>query len=150
MMKRIVIVACALALAPFASAQMYKYVDKDGKTVYTDQPPPGSEPKQMNVPSSATGSSPAPAKSAVQQDKELQKARDKAQEGTKKADETAARAKAEEERCESAKTAYTHYAQGGRISKYNAQGERIFLGDAEIDAERERAKQKMEEVCKKS
>ena len=114
-MKRIVIVACALALAPLASAQLYKYVDKDGKTVYTDQPPADADPKAMRVPSSAVGNAPAPAKTAVQQDKELQKARDKAKEGEKKAEETLARARAEEERCRSAKTAYEHYAQGGRI-----------------------------------
>jgi hypothetical protein len=149
-MKRIVILACALALATGASAQLYKYVDEKGKTVYTDQPPPSSDPKQVNIPSTATGGAAAPGKTYVQQDKELQKARDKANEGSKKADETAARAKAEEERCGSAKTAYEHYAQGGRISKYNEKGERVFLGDAEIDAERDRARQKMEEVCKKS
>jgi len=149
-MKAIVLLACALALAPLASAQMYKYVDKNGKTVYTDQPPPDSDPQSMRVPSSAVGSSPAPGKSYVQQDKELQKAREKAKEGDKKAEETANRARAEEERCQSAKTAYEHYAQGGRLSKYNEKGEKVFLGDAEIDAERERAKAKMEEVCKKS
>jgi hypothetical protein len=148
-MRRIVILACALALAPVVSAQLYKYVDKDGKTVYTDQPPASADPKQMNIPSSATGVA-APGKSYVQQDKELQKARDKAKEGDKKSEEKEARAQAEAERCQSAKTAYEHYAQGGRISKYNEKGERVFLGDAEIDAERERSKQKMEEVCKKS
>ncbi|HUQ27320.1 MAG TPA: DUF4124 domain-containing protein [Usitatibacter sp.] len=149
-MRRIVILACALALAPLASAQLYKYVDKNGKTVYTDQPPADADPKHVNIPSSATGGPGAPAKSAVQQDKELQKGRDKLKESEKKSDETIARAKADEERCRSAKTAHEHYAQGGRISKYNEKGERVFLGDAEIDAERERSRQKMEEVCKKS
>ena len=149
-MKRIVILACALALAPVVSAQLYKYLDKDGKTVYTDQPPASADTKQMHIPSTATGPAPAPGKSSVQQDKELQKARDKAKESGKKSDEVAARARAEEERCQSAKTAYEHYSQGGRISKYNDKGERVFLGDAEIDSERERARQKVDEVCKKS
>ena len=39
-MKTIVLLTCALAVATLASAQLYKYVDKNGKTVYTDQPPP--------------------------------------------------------------------------------------------------------------
>jgi hypothetical protein len=148
-MKRIVILACALAFAPLVSAQLYKYVDQNGKTVYTDQPPPEADTKQMRIPSSATGgSAPAPGKSYVQQDKELQKGREKAKEGDKKGEEKEARRVAEQERCQSAKTAYEHYAQGGRISKYNEKGERVFLGDAEIDAERDRAKAKMEEVCK--
>ena len=146
-MKRIVILACAVLLAPFASAQLYKYVDQNGKTVYTDQPPPEADTKQMRIQSSATPGS-APAKGYVQQDKELQKGRDKAKEGDKKSEEKEARARAEQERCQSAKTAFEHYAQGGRISKYNEKGERVFLGDAEIDAERDRAKAKVEEVCK--
>ena len=149
-MKKIIVLACALALAPIASAQMYKYVDKNGKTVYTDQPPPEADPKAMRIPSSATGSSaPAPAKSAVQQDKELQKGREKQAEAGKKADEAAAYAKAQEERCNSAKGAYEQYAQGGRIARINEKGEKEFLGDAEIDAARERARAQMEQACKK-
>ncbi len=147
-MKRIVILACALALAPFASAQLYKYVDKDGKTVYTDQPPPGVDTKQMNVPSSAVGNAPAPGKSAVAQDKELQKGRDKAKEEAKKTEEKETRAKAEEERCNSAKAAYAQYQLGGRLTKMNEKGEKVFLGDDEIDAARERAKQQVEQYCK--
>jgi hypothetical protein len=85
----------------------------------------------------------------VQQDKELQKARDKVKESGKKAEETAARDKAVDERCESARGAYRVYADGGRIAKLNEKGEKVFLGDAEIDATREKAKAQMEEACKK-
>ena len=46
-MKRIVLLVLACAVAPLATAQMYKYVDKDGKTVYTDQPPPDADAKAV-------------------------------------------------------------------------------------------------------
>jgi hypothetical protein len=147
-MKRIVILACALVLAPLVSAQLYKYTDQNGKTVYTDQPPPEADTKQMRIPSSATGGAAPAGKTYVQQDKELQKGRDKLKEGDKKSDEKEVRARADLERCQSAKSAYEHYAAGGRIAKYDEKGERVFLGDAEIDAERARAKAKMDEVCK--
>jgi len=149
-MNRIVLLICVLAVATLASAQLYKYVDKNGKTVYTDQPPPDADPKAMRIPSSAQGSAPAPAKSAVAQDKELQKGRDKAKENEKKAEDTAARARQQEELCASATMAYQQYAQGGRMTKLDEKGEKIFLGDAEIDAARESSKRKMDEVCKKS
>jgi hypothetical protein len=149
-MKRIVLLTCVLAIATLASAQLYKYVDKNGKTVYTDQPPPdAADPKAMSIPSSATGSAPPPAKSAVAQDKELQKGRDKAKENEKKAEETASRARQQEELCTNATMAYQQYSQGGRMTKLDEKGEKIFLGDAEIDAARETAKRKMDEVCKK-
>jgi len=148
-MKGIVLLTCVLAVATLASAQLYKYVDKNGKTVYTDQPPPDADPKAMRIPSSAQGSAPPPAKSAVAQDKELQKGRDKAKENEKKAEETASRARQQEELCANATMAYQQYSQGGRMTKLDEKGEKIFLGDAEIDAARESAKRKMDEVCKK-
>jgi hypothetical protein len=146
-MKRIVLLTCVLAVATLASAQLYKYVDKNGKTVYTDQPPPDADPKAMKISPSSTAS--APGKTAVQQDKDLQKGRDKAAESGKKADETAARERQQAELCQTATMAYNTYAQGGRITKLDQNGEKIYLGDAEIDAARESAKQKMDEVCKK-
>ena len=39
-MKAIALLLAGLAMASGAEAQMYKWVDKDGKTHYTDMPPP--------------------------------------------------------------------------------------------------------------
>lgn len=39
-MKAIALLLAGLAMASGAEAQMYKWVDKDGKTHYTDTPPP--------------------------------------------------------------------------------------------------------------
>ena len=148
-MKRFIVLACALALVPLASAQMYKYVDKNGKTVYTDQPPAEADTTNVRIPSSAIGNAPPAGKSAVAQDKENQKGKEKAAEGAKKAEEKAAYAKAEEERCNSAKAAYAQYSMGGRITKLDDKGEKIFLGDSEIDAARDRAKSQVDQYCKK-
>jgi hypothetical protein len=148
-MKRIIVLACALALGPIASAQLYKYVDKNGKTVYTDQPPPEADPKAMRIPSAATGSTAAPGKTYVQQDKDQQKGREKVSEGAKKADEAAARAKEAEQRCIDSRSAYEVYAQGGRIARVNEKGEREYMGDEQIDAAREKARAQMEQDCKK-
>ena len=152
-MKRIVMLAGLLALAPFAGAELYKYVDKDGKTVYTDQPPANAKTEAVNVPKSF----PAPAtgvaggnKSAVERDKELEKGRQQAREKEKKADEAAHKAQLAEQRCTQARTAFQQLSDGGRIVKYNEKGERVYLGDSEIESERERARRDMEEACKKS
>ncbi len=84
MMKRTLFVALAVALAPAAEAQLYKYVDKNGKTIYSDQPPPDADTKSVTV--RAAGSA-APQKSAVERDKEAEKGRKAASEGAKKANE---------------------------------------------------------------
>ena len=147
-MKRLVMLAVALALAPFASAELYKYTDSNGKTVYTDQPPPSTDSTQVKVqPSSPAGS---PQKSALDRDKELQKLRDKSRDDAKKSEAAAKNAQIAEERCNQATGRYNALAQGGRISKFNQQGEREMMGDDEIAAEKEKARVQMEEACKKS
>ena|ERR1700693_4663075 len=149
-MKRLVILAFACALAPLASAQLYKYVDKDGKTVYSDQPPVNVDTKQLNIHSGASAATPAAPKTALERDKDLQKGRDDARDKAKKSDEASKQAQANEERCSQARAAYQTYADGGRIHKYNDKGERVYLGDQEIEAERDRSKREMDEACKKS
>lgn len=145
-MKRILIVALAVALAPAAEAQLYKYVDKNGKTVYSDQPPPGVDSKSVNI---RSGSGPA-TKSAVEQDKELEKGRKKVADDAKKAGEAEQRAAQAEQRCAAARTNFQIYADGGRIQKLNEKGERELLTDEEIESKRASSRREMEEACKKS
>jgi len=143
-MKRIIVLAVACALAPLASAQLYKYVDKNGKTVYTDQPPPDADAKAMaNVPPPA-----APSKSYVERDKELQKGRDKSKDDAKKSDEKVKYEAAKAERCRQATEAARIYEQGGRLQKRNAAGESEFMSDDEIEAARQKSRRDMDEACK--
>ena len=64
-MNRFIVLAVAIALSPAAWGQLYKYVDKDGKTVYTDQPPGNVEGKALKLPPVPPPSTPAPATSPV-------------------------------------------------------------------------------------
>lgn len=146
-MKRLIILAAAMALAPMAGAQLYKYVDKDGKTVYSDQPPAGVDSKQIS--SGGRGPAPAPPKTAVERDKELDKGRKEVAEKAKKAGEDAEKQAQSEQRCAGARSNYQMYVDGGRIQKMNEKGERELLSDAEIEAARERSRREMEEACKK-
>jgi hypothetical protein len=153
-MKRVIILAVALSLAPAAFAQLYKYVDKDGKTVYSDQPPANVDSKQINIQSGRTSDTPVPSapggKTYVERDKDQQKSRDETKEKQKKAADVEKKAEADEQRCSQAKSAYATYADGGRIRKYNDKGEAEYLGDAELESERIRTRREMEEACKKS
>lgn len=147
-MKHALILALALvAFAPAAEAQLYKYTDpKTGKTVYSDQPPAGLETKTINV----RGGSGATSKSAVEQDKALDKGRKKAADEAKKSGEAQQRAAQAEQRCQAARNNFQIYADGGRIQKLNAQGERELLSDEEIEQKRASSRSEMEEACKPS
>jgi hypothetical protein len=146
-MKRWMILAAAAALAvPASQAQLYKYVDKNGKTVYSDQPPPDVDSKQVRVP---VGNVPSPPKSAVEQSKESDKAKKEGAEKQKKADQEAERAAQNELRCTQLKGNYQIYVDGGRIQKTNEKGERDYMSDEEIAAARERTRREMDEASKK-
>jgi hypothetical protein len=146
-MKRLIILATALALAPMAGAQLYKYVDKDGKTVYSDQPPVNADSKRLSAP--PPPASAAPQKSAVAQDKEAEKGREAQREKAKKAAEKEKVSQAAEERCTLARSEVRMYTEGGRLARHNEKGERVYLGEAEMQAERARAQRVVDEACKK-
>ncbi|HEX5128816.1 MAG TPA: DUF4124 domain-containing protein [Usitatibacter sp.] len=145
-MTRTLILALALALgASAALAQLYKYTDpKTGKTVYTDQPPVGQDAKTVRI---KGGNGPA-TQSAVAQDKALDKGRKKVADDAKKAGDAAERAAKAEANCNAAKQNFQIYADGGRIQKLNAQGEREYMTDEEIEAKRVSSRREMEEACK--
>jgi hypothetical protein len=146
-MKRTLILALALVFASAAGAQMYKYTDpKTGKTVYTDQPPADADSKSVNVKPSGGPAT----KSAVEQDKAMEKGRKKVADDAKKASETADRAAKAEAHCNAAKQNFQIFADGGRIQKLNAQGERELMSDEEIEAKRASSRREMDEACKKS
>lgn len=149
-MKRIVMLVLALALAPAATAQLYKWVDKDGKVTYSDQPAPSTQSKQINVPGAASASPAASAKSAVERDKELEKGRQDAAAKAKKAEEEGLKAKADEEGCTKAKAYLRTVTEGGRIATYDEKGERVLLDDKQIESERVKAQRAVDDYCKAS
>jgi hypothetical protein len=147
MMKRALMLVLAVALATAAEAQLYKYTDpKTGKTVYSDQPPPDADSKTINI----KGGGGPTTKSAVEQDKALDKGRKKVAEDAKKSGDAAERAAKAEAHCNAAKQNFQIYADGGRIQKLNSQGERELMSDEEIEAKRASSRREMDEACKKS
>lgn len=145
-MKRVIILAVVCAFAPLAGADLYKYVDKDGKTVYSDQPPPKGEAKAIHI--APLPPPPPPTESYVERDKALEKGREKEHEKEKKAQHEAEVAKAKAERCSQARRAYQTYAEGGRILTYK-NGEREYMSDEEIESARAKAKKDVDEACGK-
>ena len=146
-MKRIAAVAALVAFVPLAGAELYKYVDKNGRTVYADQPPAGIDSKVVK---DANVSSAAPPKTALEKDKAQEKGRKEAREKADKADKTAARDREQEQRCQQARQNVQAYQEGGRMYKYNDKGEREFMGEEDIAAGLKKAQRDMDEACKKS
>lgn len=147
---RTLLAIAALAL-PLAALAQWQWVDKDGRKVFSDQPPPTSIPdknilrrpgKSVPAPAEPTAAASAPAGTATGTAQAAPKltGKDKALEDKKKQQDAAAQEarKAEEERqartraenCERAKSAKASYDSGVRIGRTNAKGEREVLDDA--------------------
>ena len=160
-----VAIAVLLATATVA-AQVYKWVDKDGKTQYSDSPPPAGatkaeQKKIANAP--ATTPTPAvagkpgePAKATKEKAKptakeiakETEKQRAEAVIKAKNDEELARVAKANEDRCKGATIILKEYESGRPISRADANGDRSFLSDEERAAEAARMRAAMAESCK--
>lgn len=162
------VLATALALAcGLAQAQAYRWIDKDGKVRYGDVPPPGIKATPMRAP--AGGSAPPPpaasasapaskdpaAKDAkkgpltpAEQEQAYRERQAKAKEDKEKADKAQAESEQYKQACASAQEGLRGYERGGRITSINAQGETVFLDDAEREARMAQMRKTIAETCK--
>ena len=146
--------ACAFSLG---AAAQWQWIDKDGRKVFSDRPPPvdipdknilkqpgntGSQRSYHPVPAADAASAPAAAASTAGagKDKELEekKAQAEAAEAAKKKSEAEKIAKIKADNCARARQAKAAYDSGRLIATTNAQGERVFLDEAGRAAETKR------------
>jgi hypothetical protein len=148
---RIVLLALACSIPVAASAQ-WMWLDKGGRKVFSDQPPPPDVAperilKQPGVRGSAAAAPAlAAADSAVTpgtlpkpsgKDKTLEEKKKQAEavEADKKKAEEAKVASMRAENCTRAKTSRANYESGVRLSRMNEKGEREILDDSQRAAE---------------
>ncbi len=159
------LICMALCLYALAASAQWQWMDKDGRKVFSDRPPPADIPEKSilkrpgnrgpavtavppvaAVPAAAPGAATGPA--GV--DKSLQDKKKQAEEAE------AAKRKAEEERvakamaenCARAQQAKASFDSGMRISRLNEKGEREFMDDAARAAEGERLQSIINQNCK--
>lgn len=148
-MKRHWILAAALALlAAPAGADLYKWVDAQGRVHYSDKPPPNTAQKSSTVRAPAAAS--APAASAPQQKTLKEQELEFRQRQTEEA-EAAAKAQKEADmraqNCTNARGNLATYTEGGRVVRFNAQGEREYLSDEDRAREIERWQREVNRWC---
>lgn len=157
-MLRLLLLGVLFAVGAGASAQLYRWVDKDGKVRYTDTPPPaGVKARTLRAPASA-GSGAAPEEAAAkdapkgpltpaQQEQEFRKRQLEAQKGREKEDQARREAETKQANCARARQALATLESGQRITRTDSKGERSFLEDDARVQETERARQSEREWC---
>jgi hypothetical protein len=155
--KRLALVCGAAAfvasawLSASADTEVYKWVDPQGRMHYSDHPPPsdgklismesaasghshGSAPSQPSAPAQTVARN-APPPSAPSADPRLRAA---------VANDVA---DARADQCKAAQEKYQNYIHSRHLYREGANGERIYLTDAELDTERLNAKRESDEAC---
>ena len=153
-MLRVVICALSFALAAGAAAQAYRWVDKDGKVMYGDTPPPGVKARPLGGASAEPAAGDPAAKDATpgaltpaEQEQEFQKRRLEAEKAAQKAAAASKDQEAKAENCRRARESLATLEGGRRILRTNAQGEQYYLEDDARAAEIQRAQQAVQDWC---
>lgn len=166
-MLRIASFALSFLCAAGVHAQVYKCVDSEGKITYSQNPCPantraGSVSRRLDAPAY---SPPAPAsaekdadakaaakdaapKTPAEQEQAFRKRLQDQAKAQKEAEQKAAQDKIAEANCRNARERLAQYEIGGRISRVNAQGERYYMDDAQIEQQKASARADIAQTCK--
>jgi hypothetical protein len=147
----------AIALAVFAasaSAQAYKWVDRNGRMQYGDTPPPGVNATALGAPSTRLDPEPQAKPEAkkgpltpAEQEAAFRKRQEEAEKGRQKQAQAAEQAAAKKENCALAQNQLRTLQSGMRISRTDAKGERYFLDEAQIAQETAKTQQAVQQWC---
>ena len=175
--SRTLILAIASGTFALTSFAQWQWIDKAGRTVFSDRPPPAEiqdraivkRPKESAKSTSpsdeatltgVTPGKPAPTASAAGakagaprltgKDAELEAKKKKAEdeESAKKKSDEEKIAKTKAENCERAKTGLATLQSGIRIASVNSRGEREILDDVRQAAELKRTQELIDTSCK--
>lgn len=150
--KMLVLVLPLLALATMG-ATIYRWVDENGVTHYSETPPQHKAQEIQVEPTPPVGpqSGTPAAKSWQEQELEFQKRHAERQEATRKQEEqeaaTRREALARKQRCLIARQNLHTLQMQRAVYSINEKGERVFLDDAARSAEIARMKKEVESFC---
>lgn len=160
MLATFLVLAAAVFASAGAQAQIKCWTGADGKRVCGDVPPPGSKTVTIRNPSGPAAPPPSAkdakdAKGAkksgpmtpAEQEADYRKRQAEAQKAAAKAEQERQDAEAKKENCARAREAAQTYESGQRVARTNAQGERIFLDEAQTQAELVKARQAVQQWC---
>jgi len=166
-----IVVAVLTGLAACPAAAQWAWKDDNGRTVYSDRPPPATvksdrivrQPPnaQTVLPPSAAGgdaaarpadtkaaaAAPAAPKSLAEQEMEFRKRQQERADAEKKAQEEQVKTAARAADCNRAKNYLRAIEDGHRIERTDAAGNREFLNDSQRAAEADRTRKLIQSTC---
>ena len=165
---RAFLTGAAICLVSLSALAQWQWLDKDGRKVFSDRPPPADIPiknilkqpggklKAVETAPDDTAGAPATPKVAASglrvsgKDKELETKKKQAEdaEATKRKAEEDKNAQAKADNCNRARQGKATYDSGARVARVNASGEREVMDDAARAAETKRMQDMIASNCK--
>jgi len=149
-MKILLALTTLFFFATPATAEMYRWVDTQGKVHYSDQPPveKSKSSKTLSIPNQPTAPSAESTKSWQEKELDYKKRQAAAAESETKKKKEADDAKAKVENCDKARKSLKALEEGGRINTYDEKGNRSVMDDAQRAKAMTDAKKSVSEWCK--
>ena len=148
MKMRVFCMAALLTLSATASAEVYRWVDGQGRVHYSDRP---SENAQLVSVRSRPSSDETPARASQAAEQRSQVATQEAQERSDEATTQAVQQDVNQvraEKCKKAQEAYTTAIESQRLYRQGKDGEREYLTDAELTEARINSRKAVDQWCK--
>lgn len=167
-MKPRILLLCVLLLPILATAEIYKWRDTNGVIRYSDVPPPSNiKQESMSGKKLVTPTGQAPLaevegdatvainklkaddlkKVPPTKEEAAAKRAKEAEENKKLEAQKKAELEIKQDNCKNAKSRLATYTNGGRITKTDENGQKVFLGDAEIAKGRVEAQSDVDSHC---
>ena len=138
--------ALVLAAGAAGAATMYKWVDANGRVIYSDQPPPGNVKSEIVKPPPPPVN-PTAAQEFADKEQELKQKDKKKAEETKAAEKTRTDAERKREACTSATSQIKALQAKDPLFRYNEKGEKVYYDDEARRIEIQRQQQNVREYC---
>lgn len=139
------LVALACTSRPLSAQEVYKSVDAQGHVVYSDR---GATKTAQKTPVHVDQPDPAEV-ARLAKEQEMLKAEDQTRAKQQQTDDKnkAAEQHRKEVACTNARNYYFRLADARRIYKPTDNGDRVFYSDEDADAQRQKARQAMNDAC---
>lgn len=152
MMQRIIVFVCTLFLSVAAIADVYKWVDADGKIHFGDKKPQTNKVETLNLPTTGESANRTaePANSddyQIRQRKLLNAITEDRILKQKKAQEKAIQQAKYIQNCTKARE-YYNYISSGTLYSIDAKGERVYLSDNQREQEMKNVQNYIKQNCR--
>jgi hypothetical protein len=140
LLPKLVVLMVLLVLSPFAEAQIYKWIDEQGRARYGEKPPPGVEARLLAPPPGASAD--RPRQSVDEQEAEFRRRQIQKREEEERHAQ-AARVRAQQ--CERLRDELS-YTEQLRLFRWD-RGEKVYFSDAERKAHADRVRALIAQHC---